>query len=279
LAAVVWTGLVVAGVVGTQVVGMGAVRAEDGSCPGDAGGSGAPGATATGVPVLQGRLVYHDGLRQWFELRLDRPACGAASIQLIADDLQALAVLRGCRVRSRGAIDFSPTGYYSLELFQDVSGQEGGGQEGGGIAPLGDCARQPPLPARPTAKPDPLVRAYRVEMDVDTSPGDHPVVFRATDLTASSAGSASGSAGGSAGGARALQPWQAYADYRLTGGFVLYGLCGEGFVVDAVGGTPEASPGHFTEARAEDDMAMFDPYGAADAGKTALSLTYTCVRP
>jgi hypothetical protein len=85
-------------------------------------------------------------------------------------------------------------------------------------------------------------------------PGDHPITFRITSS------------------GRDLNPWQAYASYLLTGGFVLYGHCGEGFVVDRVFGAPEAKPSHF------DDMAAFDPESAAASGKTDLYLSYTCVR-
>jgi hypothetical protein len=97
-------------------------------------------------------------------------------------------------------------------------------------------------------------------MHVDYRPGDHPIIFRLT------------SAG------RELRPWQAYASYKFTGGFVLYGLYADGFVVDTVFGTPEANPGHFDEARSAGNMAMFDPENAADGGKKDLQLGYTCVR-
>jgi hypothetical protein len=97
-------------------------------------------------------------------------------------------------------------------------------------------------------------------MHVNYAPGDHPVLFRVTS------------------GGKELQPWRAYASYMLTGGFVLYGLCGDGFVVDKVFGTPQASPSHFTESRELGDMAMFDPESAAASGKTDLHLEYTCVR-
>ena len=122
--------------------------------------------TASEPRTLEGRLVYHDGSRQWFELKLDKPQCGQASTELVRRDRDwvSLEVLRGCRVRSRGTIDFSPTGYYSLETFQDVDE----------IEPVGPCARQSPLPDYSRAKPDKAIRAYRVEMDVDYRPGDHP---------------------------------------------------------------------------------------------------------
>ena len=67
-------------------------------------------------------------------------------------------------------------------------------------------------------------------------------------------------------------------ELMLTGGFVLYGHCGEGFVVDDVSGTAEARPMHFDEPRNPADMAAYDPESAADAGKRDLHLGYTCVR-
>jgi hypothetical protein len=97
-------------------------------------------------------------------------------------------------------------------------------------------------------------------MHVNYEPGDHPIVFRVT------------SAG------KELRPWQAYASYSLTGGFVLYGHCGDGFVVDRVFGTPEAHPGHFDDPQSAGDMAAFDPESASAAGKKDLQLGYTCVR-
>jgi len=198
------------------------------------------------VRSLEGRLIYHDGIRQWFELKLDKSQCGEASIELI----HAPETLRGCRVKSTGSIDFSPTGYYSLEEFQDVDR----------IEPIGFCSRQPPLPDYSKAKPDSSIRAYRVDMHVIYGPGDHPIQFRIRS------------------GNKELRPWQAYASYMLTGGFVLYGKCGIGFVTDQVFGDEEGRPSHFSEPRTSDDMAAFDPESAAASGKRDLHLGYTCVR-
>ena len=213
---------------------------------------------ASEVRMLEGRLIFHDGIRQWFELKLDQPQCEQGSIELVrgarnwtaGHSWVPLEVLRGCRVTSIGAIDFSPTGYYSLRVYQAVEK----------IEAIGVCTRQLPLPEYSTAKPDQAILRYRVDMRVDYSPGDHPVVFHV---------SSSG---------KELQPWQAYSSYLLTGGFVLYGFCGEGFVVDKVFGTPQARPSHFSDPRTPADMAMFDPGSAAAAGKRDLHLGYTCVR-
>jgi hypothetical protein len=202
--------------------------------------------------MLQGSLVYHDGIRKWFELRLIHPTCGQASIQLIAlkNSWASLEVLRGCRVKSTGPIDFSTTGYYSLDTWQSVERIEA--EE--------PCTRQLSFPDHSTDRPEQAIQEYRVEMHVEYALGDQPIVFRITS------------------GGRELRPWQAYASYMLTGGEVLYGYCGEGFIIDRVFGTALANPAHFAEPHSSEDMAMFEPETAAAAGKSDLDLGYTCVR-
>jgi hypothetical protein len=202
--------------------------------------------------TLEGQLVYHDGIRQWFELKLDKPQCGQTSIQLvrIESKWQTLVVLRGCHVRSTGKIYDSPTGYYSLDLAQDVMA----------IEPRGECKLQPPFPDYSKAKPDPAVQRYRVEMLVDYTSGDHPIQFHVTSSD------------------RELRPWQAYASYWLTGGFVLYGKCADGFTVGDVTGPPSANPRHFTGQGEPGDMATYDPESAAEAGIRQQDLGYTCIK-
>lgn len=229
------------------VVLLAAASASGQTCPSNIGAR-----AKSEVRTLEGQLVFHDGIRRWFELKLHQPQCGQASIQLVQAERSAtpIEIFRGCRVRSRGAIDFASTGYFSLDMFQDLRA----------IEPIADCERQSPFPDYSNVKPDKAIRDYRVDMHVIYEPGDHPVVFRVTD------------------GGKELWPWQAYASYMLTGGFVLYGLCGDGFVVDKVVGTPEAHPNHFDDPRSSRDMATFDPESAAAAGKKDLRLGYTCVR-
>jgi hypothetical protein len=204
------------------------------------------------VRTLEGQLVFHNDIRGWYELKLDKPQCGNVSIQLVSfkEKMKGLQGYRGCHVRSTGTIDFSPTGYYSANVFQEVTKLEA----------VGKCVMQPPFPDYSSAKPDKQVRAYTVDMHIDYRSGDHPLEFHVQ------------SAG------RELRPWQAYASYLFTGGFVLYGHCAEGFVIDKVYGTPAARPGHSDEPRTSDDMATFDPESAAAAGKTELNLGYTCLR-
>jgi hypothetical protein len=210
--------------------------------------------TAPEVRTLEGSLIYHDGIRKWFELKLDQPQCGQTSIQLVqlrSDDSTLLQLFRGCRVRSTGSIDFSPTGYYSLKIYQDVEH----------IEPASACAQQQPLPDYSSKiRPDKSIREYRIDMQVDYEPGDHPIIFHVSS------------------GGKELKPWQAYASYMLTGGEVLYGYCGEGFVVDKVFGTAQANPSHFDQPHTPRDAAMFEPEVAADAGQKNLRLGYTCIR-
>lgn len=208
--------------------------------------------TASKVRTLEGQLIFHNNIRGWFELKLDRAECGHDSIQILQFNgkVKLLELFRGCRIRSSGIIDFSPTGYYSADIFQDAEK----------IEPVGKCVMQPPFPDYSNAKPDKQVRAYTVDMHIDYRPGDHPVEFHVRSV------------------GRELRPWQAYASYELTGGYVLYGLCAEGFFVDKVYGTPEAHPAHFEEPRTPDDRAEYDPESAAAAGTTDLHLGYTCIR-
>jgi len=220
------------------------------------------------VETLSGQLVYHDGIRKWFELKLDRAQSGQSSIQLVyaGPVWKQMQVLRGCRVRSRGLIFLSPTGpylsgYYPLEYTQSVQH----------IESVETCTLKSPIQVVPGAKPDKNVHDYRVDMRVNYSPGDHPVVFRVT-----SAGKELQPWQSYA--SYMLEPWTSYASYRLPRGSALYGICGEGFVIDKVFGTPQASPSHLTVSRDSLDMAMFNSEGAVSSGNTNLHLGYTCVR-
>jgi len=196
---------------------------------------------------LEGRLVYHDGMRKWFELKLNQARCGQNSVQLVqqqGDGQKQLEILRGCQVTSQGAIDFSPTGYYSLNLYQSIQH----------IEPLGTCTSKPPLPDYSGAQPDKTVHKYHVDMYVDAAPGDRPIRFRVTSEN------------------QELYPWQAYANYLLTGSSVLHGFCGKDFTIDQVFGPPQAKPWNL------DGQAAFDLENAAAHGKTKMHLGYTCIR-
>ncbi len=132
--------------------------------------------TETEVRALKGRLIFHDGIQAWFELKLDQPQCGEASIELFDQDSNSLAVLRGCRVQSHGALIFSARG----NIRQIVER----------IESVGKCVRRAPFPDFSGVKPDNSVHEYLVEMHVN---GRRPIVF-----TVSEAG-------------HSLGPWQVYA--------------------------------------------------------------------
>ena len=104
------------------------------------------------------------------------------------------------------------------------------------------CIRQPPLADFSKAMLDQSIRSYRVAMVIDYTQADRPISFRVTSK------------------GKELQPWQAYASYLLTGGYVLYCDCAKGFMVDRVFGDSEATPQHFNGRGDPDDSAMFNPY-------------------
>lgn len=207
--------------------------------------------------TLEGQLIYHDGIRKWFELKLDRPECGQESVQLlqrggawVPSNPALLETLRGCHIRTKGVLALPSTGYYTLDLYQNVEDVE----------PVDECMKQPPFPDFSKAKPDKSIRNYRVEMTIDYTQADHPIFFRVTSV------------------GKELQPWQVYASYFLTGGYVLYGDCAKDFAVDRVFGDSEASPQHFVERGDPNDSAMFGPDDTDGVVNKKLHLGYTCMR-
>ncbi len=202
--------------------------------------------------TLTGKVVYHNGIRQWFGLQLDTPVCGEdKEIQLLQGggafevdegNAYAIEVFRGCRVTVQGPLGIPGTGYYSAALYQNADK----------IEPEPDCVLQPHLPDYSKAKPSPSVRSYRVSMRIDYL-GDR------ITITARS-------------GDRILTPWQAYASYMLTGGYVFYANCADGFALTHFTGTPETKPW------LDDNKIDMDPETAAEKHITHLRLDYTCRR-
>jgi hypothetical protein len=125
-------------------------------------------------------------------------------------------------------------------------------QEVKDIKPVGPKS---PLPDYSKAKPDKRIRRYRVLMHVNTRPGNYPIIFHVSS------------------GGKRLRPWQAYAGYDVvSGGSILNGMCGDGFVVSRAFGQPEASP------ESDGNTAVFALESATGAGKWDLDLGYTCAR-
>jgi hypothetical protein len=199
--------------------------------------------------TLSGKIIFHNDLRQWFELRLDAPVCGENRVQLLADENhpsleRTIQTLRGCRVTAHGALGLPGTGYYSAELYQEVDK----------VAPNAGCLRQQPFPDYSKLRPSPALRNYRVLMWFDYTKPDSPVHGTVSD------------------GKDTLRPWQQYASYELTGGFVFYASCADEFSVSDFNGTPEA------KAWLADSRIALDPEAAAAKHADRIRLAFTCRR-
>ncbi|MBT9331276.1 hypothetical protein [Paracidobacterium acidisoli] len=177
-----------------------AMRLPAQSCPSQNNDAAAP-----GTSTLNGVIRVHHELRDWIAVELTQPACGEKSIQLTFDTASAsehAASLDGCHATVRGSIDSSPTGYYSANLFIANAA----------IRPAAGC-RPKPVRAKPPAAAPSNLRSYQVSVTIDIAK-NAPLQGRAwrTD-----------------GQKDALTPWQSYGKTSLTGGYVLYVGCREGF--------------------------------------------------
>jgi hypothetical protein len=157
--------------------------------------------------TLTGTIHHYRQLRDWLGIDLIKPACGEKTIQLIfmkPEPEQRALALDGCSVRLTGSIYESPTGYYSATL--SISDPQ--------IEPAPDCHPKPKPP--PTQAP-PLpagLRAYSYSIAVDI-PQRVPITGRAWRDD--------GIPGD-------IEPWSAYADVNLTGGYYIWAGCRKGFV-------------------------------------------------
>jgi hypothetical protein len=199
--------------------------------------------------ILSGKIIFHNDLRQWFELRLDAPVCGETTVQLLPDQEheslgRTIQTLRGCRASVHGALGLPETGYYSAEIYQKVDE----------IEPAHDCKKQPPFPDYSKLKPSRSLRVYRVSMWFDYGTPDSPLHVTISD------------------GIHTLQPWQPYASYWLTGGFGLYVYCADEFAVSNFNATPEANPWLI------DNQIALDPETAAEKRVHRIEINFTCRR-
>ena len=201
--------------------------------------------------TLSGRVVYHNGIRQWFGLQPDAPVCGEKEIQLLQGggafevdegNAHAIETFRGCRVTVQGPLGIPGTGYYSAALYQNADK----------ITPEKDCVLKSHFPDYSKAKPSRAIRKYRVAVRIDYL-GDRIAISARSEN-------------------RILTPWQAYASYQLTGSFGFYAHCADGFDLTHFAGTPETKPWLI------DNYIAMDPEGAAQEHITRLRLDYTCQR-
>jgi hypothetical protein len=192
--------------------------------------------------VLHGRMVYHNDLRQWLGLRLDKPACGQYEIQLVFNDAAAWSnaeALRSCQVTVIGKIFESPTGYYSAVLAVSEPS----------LLPDRSCHAFPTKPDLSAAPIASSVHLYHVSITVDYR-GKGQVSVHVSDGNRTTP----------------LEPWQAYAHYMLTGGAdVIWFGCRKEFQLEHARGT-EILPG-------DDDA------GASLGNPRGLNtITYSCER-
>jgi hypothetical protein len=201
---------------------------------------------------LTGKVVFHNDLRQWLSLELDAPVCGTEQIQLLEGgggfevdegNSHSFEVFRGCRVTVIGTLGLPGTGYYSADLYQNVVR----------IEPSAGCIQQTAFPDYSNARPAPGVRRYRVKMWFYYGAED-PVHASVTT------------------GDHALGPWQGYASYLLTGGFVFYAYCADNFSMIHLVATRATKPWTM------DNYAILDPEGAAAKHVRRIQLSYTCRR-
>ncbi|MGB9144656.1 MAG: hypothetical protein WCC14_02440 [Acidobacteriaceae bacterium] len=155
--------------------------------------------------VLHGTIQFHDGVRPWLGLALDRPACGAKEIEIVFTDegWREAKRMRGCTATVRGKISESPTIYYATDL--NVSNPS--------IVADGGCHLLPPDPDYASFRISDDVRSYRLTVFIDVK-GDKPLraeVMRTDGIRQS------------------LTPWQPYADMFLNGEEDLSLGCANGF--------------------------------------------------
>lgn len=197
--------------------------------------------------TLHGELVYHDELRQWIGVKLEKPACGQEEIQLVFTEDSAwrrAESLRGCSLTVKGKIFDSPTGYYSADLA--ISNAL--------LRPDSTCHPFAITPDLSKVAIPSRVAGYRVSITVDYRGKGH-VSVRVTDGPS---------------GTTALEPWQAYAHYSLTSGAdVIWFGCQKAFRLEGAKQQPptgEILPG--------DD----DAGASLQNVEGANTITYSCKR-
>ncbi len=159
--------------------------------------------------------------------------------------------LDGCVVSVTGSIGLSSTGYYSRDMYIDDAR----------IQPDPSCRRVavPPDPAK--ARIAPGVRSYNATVKIDLSKMTKPMEGKAWRTDGSTA---------------TLNPWQAYVDPQLTGGYVLWVSCREGFRAVKAKAFVD---GKYIEAATTSDTWLDDATPGLDPSETGpSSITITCVK-
>ncbi|HEY2460989.1 MAG TPA: hypothetical protein VGI16_09280 [Candidatus Acidoferrum sp.] len=168
--------------------------------------------------IIRGRLRFHDDLRHWLGIELNRPLCGKTEIQIAfskGDQWKRAKTLRGCTITATGKLYDSPTGYYSADLaiFDPII--------------KADSSCHPlPLEAGPRAHPSEIPHGpYQTSISIDYRGKGH------VDVNVSQ-------------GEKKLIPWQDYVDYMLSGSAeVVWLYCAKDFRVTDITQVPENPDG------------------------------------
>ena len=176
---------------------------------------------ASSASTLHGRIAYHDELREWLGLKLDKSACGQDEIQLTFSedkDWRQAEALRECEVTVIGTLFYSPTGYYSADMaLADPV-----------VAPNVTCAAHP-VKSDPSLAPRKAgISTFMAEISVDYRSKGHVRVQVWEDSQRKSE----------------LIPWQAYLHYNITGlQDVIWFGCADGFDIRQISQNPKPKDG------------------------------------
>jgi len=184
-------------------------------------------AEASVASTLHGTILRHDELREWFGLKLEQPVCGQDEIQLVFSDIKAqrrAETFRECAVSASGKLFDVPTGYYSAEIA------------------ISD----------PILEPDSTCHPFAVKPDLTTIPIPTDLKSFHASITVDYRGKGHIKVSVWRGANKeALQPWQAFVYYLLTGGQdVLWFSCHDGFSIRGVTQTPKSRDGFVGDAGA-----------------------------
>jgi len=202
---------------------------------------------ATEPSVLHGTLVYHDELRTWLGLKLDRPACGETEIELLFDTSDAWRKadsLRNCGVTATGKLYLGDTAYYSVPMA--IADPQ--------LSPDDWCRPSPVEPDPSKAPVPPQLHTYYVSITIDTRGKGHTAARVSLDPDAR----------------ESLAPWQAYTHFSINGGGdLLWFGCREGFSAANAVEHPQ-SPAKLE--RLNSDL------GVGLSEDTVNTITFTCQR-
>jgi len=180
---------------------------------------------ASAASTLHGTLTYHDELREWLGLKLDKSTCGEEEIQLVflePKHWREAEALRECNVTVIGTLFYSPTGYYSAGMaVTDAM-----------VAPDVSCKPFPVKPDPSLAPRKANVTIFVAEIAVDYRNKGRVRVRVWEDEQRKSE----------------LTPWQPYVHYMLTGSQdVMWFGCADGFEITRISQKPKPKDGLFQD--------------------------------